>query len=266
MKITNLKKLKPKKLIAFDMDGTLTPSKSKLQPDMAKVFGKLLETHKLSITSGGSYQTFQKQFLPYLDVPKSSLKNLSIFPTCGSACYVYKSGWKKVYSLNLTAKEKSDIRKAFARIFKEINYIHPSKVYGEIIEDRKSSMAFSPLGQEIVTHLGSKGLKMKEQWREKYDPVRFKIAKLLSKYLPTLEVRVGGVTTIDITRKGIDKAYAVKQMEKQLKIKIKDMLFIGDAIYPHGNDYAVTKTPIDYMKVDGPVETKKILQAILESH
>jgi hydroxymethylpyrimidine pyrophosphatase-like HAD family hydrolase len=126
-------------------------------------------------------------------------------------------------------------------------------------------MAFSPLGQEIVTHLGRKGLKMKEQWREKNDPVRFKIAKLLTKYLPTLEVRVGGVTTIDITRKGIDKAYAVKQMEKQLQIKIKDMLFIGDAIYPHGNDYAVTKTPIDYMKVDGPADTKKILRTILDS-
>jgi hypothetical protein len=75
---------------------------------------------------------------------------------------------------------------------------------------------------------------------------------------------VGGITTIDVTHKGIDKAYGIRQMEKYLKVKIKDMLFVGDAIYPHGNDYAAVKTGIDYIKVEGPSQTKKVIKEILK--
>ena len=91
-----------------------------------------------------------------------------------------------------------------------------------------------------------------------------KIAKLMSKYLPELEVRAAGHTSVDITKKGIDKSYGLRQIEKYAKVKIKDMLFIGDAIFPGGNDYAVTKTAVDYFAVKGPEETKAIIRAILK--
>ena len=89
------------------------------------------------------------------------------------------------------------------------------------------------------------------------------IAKLVGKYLPELEVHAAGFTSIDVTKKGIDKAYGLRQIEKQLRVKIKDMVFIGDAIFPGGNDYAITKTPVAYMKVLGPEETKKIIRSLL---
>ena len=49
----------------------------------------------------------------------------------------------------------------------------------------------------------------------------------------------------------------------QMGIKIKDMLFIGDAIFPGGNDYAVVKTGVDYKKVKDPEETKKIIRKLI---
>lgn len=265
MKITNLNKLKLKKLIVFDMDGTLTESKSALDPQMASLLGKLLANHKVAVISGGKYGIFRKQFLPYLKADKKSLGNLFLFPVTGTAFYKYKSGWKNVYAHYLSTQDKAAIRKAFADVLKRINYEHPKKVYGKVLEDRKSQMSFSALGQEVVAMLGKqKGLRLKEEWRRKNTPLKLKIAQLVGKELPHLEVRAAGFTTIDITKKGIDKAYGLKQMEKYLKVKIKDMLFVGDAIFPGGNDYAITKTSIDYIPVKGPEETKKIIGAALK--
>ncbi|HMR55404.1 MAG TPA: HAD-IIB family hydrolase [Candidatus Doudnabacteria bacterium] len=264
MKITNPSKVKNKKLFVFDLDDTLAESKTPMDQEMAGLIKQLLEKKKMAVIGGGKYEIFKWQFISQLNIPKKLLENLHLFPTSGNAYYRYKSGWKNVYSHNLTTKEKKQIRDAFEEVYKEINYKHPKKVYGEILEDRKSQMSFSPLGQDIVTVLGKKGLKMKEDWRKKYDSIRHQIAKLLSKKLPNLEVRVGGITTIDVTMKGIDKAYGVRQMEKHLKIKIKDMFFVGDAIFPGGNDYAVLKTGIDYMPIKSSEETKQIIRKVLE--
>lgn len=263
MQITNIKKLGPKKLIVFDLDDTLAQSKTPMDAEMADLVKQLLEKKKMAVIGGGKYEIFKWQFISQLKFPKSLFKNLSLFPTCGTAYYNYNSGWKNVYAHNLSKEEKTQVRKVFEQVYKEIGYKHPKKVYGVILEDRKSQMSFSPLGQEVVTVLGKRGLKMKEEWRRKYDPIRHQIAKLAAKYLPNLEVRVGGITTIDVTMQGIDKAYGVKQMEKYLKIKIKDMIYIGDSIFPGGNDYAVLKTGIDYIKIKSPEETKKIIRHIL---
>jgi hypothetical protein len=53
-------------------------------------------------------------------------------------------------------------------------------------------------------------------------------------------------------------------MEKYLKIKIQDMLFVGDAIFPGGNDYAALKSGVDYVKVNSPDDTKNLINAILK--
>jgi phosphomannomutase len=264
MKITNLKDLKPKKLIVFDLDGTLAESKTSIDSEMIELVRQLLEKKKMAVIGGGKYEIFKWQFVSHLKFKKELLKNLNLFPTSGNSYYRYNSGWKKVYAHNLSAAEKKEIRSVFERIYKEIGYKAPKKVYGEVLEDRKSQLSWSPLGQDIVTVLGKRGLKMKEEWKRKNDPVRLRIAKLAAKYLPNLEVRVGGITTIDVTKKGIDKAYGVRQMEKYLKIKIKDMLYVGDAIYPGGNDYAAVKTGIDYIKIDTPEDTKKIIKYVIE--
>jgi len=77
-----------------------------------------------------------------------------------------------------------------------------------------------------------------------------------------LEVRAAGFTTIDVTKKGIDKAYGIRQIQKHLKIPISKMFFIGDAIFPGGNDYAVVRTGVDYMPVKNPEEAKKIINVL----
>lgn len=263
MKITNLKTLKPKKLIVFDLDGTLAKSKSVIDQEMVDLLTELLTHKKVAVIGGGKYGLFKHQLLGELKIKKDLLKNLFLFPTTATAFYRYNSGWKNVYLHQLTSAERALIKKTFTRVFKEIGYKHPKKTYGPVIEDRGTQVTFSALGQEIVSQLGKKGLLLKDKWRDENTPTKMKIAKLMQKYLPNLEIRAAGHTSVDVTKKGIDKAYGLKQIEKYIHIKIKDMIFVGDAIFPGGNDYAVTKTAIDYYPVKDPEGTKKIIRSVL---
>ncbi len=267
MKITNLKKLKPKDLVVFDLDGTLALTKSTMDKEMAMLMQELLAAKKVAVIGGGKYKLFEFQMLEPLKrykTDKELFKNLFLFPATSTSFFKYDSGWQKVYAHQLTKEERQKIKKAFKAVFKHIGYQHPAKTYGPVVEDRGTQVTFSALGQEVVAVLGRKrGVALKDKWRDEHTPTKMKIAKELAKRLPELEVRAAGHTSVDVTRKGIDKAYGLRQIEKRLKIPLKKALFVGDAIFPGGNDYAVVKTPIDYIQVSGPEETKKIIRQVL---
>ena len=265
MNITNLNKLKPKKLIVFDLDGTLAPSKSVMDTEMGNLMKDLLAVKKVAVIGGGKFALFEHQFLNELKVPEDLLKNLYLFPTTATTFLRYKNGWKKVYSHDLSKTQIDQIYSAFKSVFEEIGYVHPTKTYGNVIENRQTQVTWSALGQDIVAVLGKKGVEIKNKWRDEHTPLKLQIARALQKRLPNLEVLAAGHTSIDITKKGIDKSYGLLQIEKYLKIKIADMLFLGDAIFKGGNDYAITKTSVDYCKVHDPEDTKKIIRHVLET-
>ncbi|MDP1688545.1 MAG: HAD-IIB family hydrolase [bacterium] len=255
-----MRDISTKKIIIFDLDGTLAASKSKMDDEMSDLLSGLLVTKKIAVISGGSWKQFNEQFLDQLQCRDDLLLNLFLFPTTGTRFYRYKSKiWIEVYADVLDPEERSKIKVAFETVFEEIGYKHPEKVYGEIIEDRGTQITFSALGQGIVKELGGEGVKLKHEWKEANQDLKLKIALNLRKLLPEFEVRTGGLTSIDVTKKGIDKAYGMRQIEKFLKIPISEMLFVGDALYPGGNDYAAIEAGVDTIAVSGPEETKKLI-------
>jgi phosphomannomutase len=259
-----MKSLASKQLIVFDLDGTLAESKSPLKSDMSRTLTELLKVKKVAVIGGGTYEQFQNQLVAHFKCPPELFHNFFLFPTTSTSFYRYRSGgWKKVYRHVLKASDKKKIFNAFEKAFKATGYEHPKKIYGKIIEDRATQVTFSALGQDIVTKLGAKGIALKEQWNKDNRLLRLRIIKSMSKDLKEFEVRGGGLTSIDVTQKGIDKGYGVKQIEKTLKIPIKNMLFIGDALYPGGNDAAAKKSGIQTMAVAGPADTIKIIKRIL---
>lgn len=261
----SIKKLKGKDLIVFDLDGTLIETKSPMSVEMSELMTQLLEVKKVAIIGGGKYGIFRELFIRHLKCKKELLKNLFLFPTTSTAFYRYNYGWKKIYSLSLAISEIKKIKKAFEDVFSEIGYKHPKKTYGTLIENRGTQVSFSVYGQDLVKKLGKKGVRMKKEWRRKNSEIKMKIAELVSKKLPDLEVRAAGFTTIDVTKKGIDKAYGIYQIQKHLKIPVSRMFFIGDGIFPGGNDYAVVRTGVDYKYVKDLKETKKIIRQILNN-
>jgi phosphomannomutase len=264
MKISNPKKLNQKDLIIFDLDGTIAPSKSSLDQEMAKLLSELLAVKRVAVISGGELKQFQIQMLGGLKGHEVNYENLFLFPTCSSIFYRYQNNkWHLVYAHFLTSGQIRQIMAAFKYAYKELDYRNPKKIYGEVIQNRRTQVTFSALGQKVVQVLGEKGVVLKEEWARNQD-VRPAMAKILRKLLPELEVRIGGATSIDVTKKGIDKAYGVRQIKSHLRVPISRMLFVGDAIFPGGNDYAALKTGIDYVKVSGPEETKKVIRSLIQ--
>ncbi len=254
-----------KQLIVFDLDGTLTETKSVMDAEMARLFARLLGRKPVVVIGGGKYALFKEQLIRRLRAPRELLKNLFLFPTTATSFYRYRGGWQNVYRHELTKPERAQIKKAFARVFKDMRYAHPKKTYGTLIEDRGTQVSFSVFGQDIVKVLGVRGVRIKKDWARKNRALKMEIARRVARYLPKLEVRAAGYTTIDVTRKGIDKAYGIKQIEKYLHIPRSQMVFVGDALFKGGNDYAAKKTGVDCVAVTGPKETKRFIRLLLEN-
>jgi hydroxymethylpyrimidine pyrophosphatase-like HAD family hydrolase len=103
-----------KKLIDFDLDGTLAESKSSLDAEMAGLLHDLLGIVKVAVISGGDWPQFEKQLLSGLPHDER-LTNLSILPTSGTKFYQYNGSWQKLYSEDFTAEEKEKIISSFKR-------------------------------------------------------------------------------------------------------------------------------------------------------
>ncbi|MEO6520801.1 MAG: HAD-IIB family hydrolase [Mucilaginibacter sp.] len=241
-----------KKLIVFDLDGTLAESKAAIDSEMASILSDLLAVAHVAIISGGDWPQFEKQVLLHLP-NKKLFKKLSILPTCGTKYYQYKKGWKELYAENFTEEQKHIIIDTLNEAVAASGF-KASKTWGEQIEDRGSQITFSALGQKAP-------LPQKKKWDPKFAK-RQKIKTKLDKTLSAFSVHLGGATSIDITKPGIDKAYGIRKLKKVLDIKITEMIFIGDALFKGGNDYPARKTGVNCIQVRDPEETKRVIEAI----
>lgn len=193
-----------KKLIVFDLDGTIAESKSSLDAEMAGLLRSLLRIVRVAVISGGDWPQFEKQLVSKLS-KESSLKNLFLLPTCGTKFYRFNnSTWGKLYSEDFTAEEKEIVSISLQKAT-GLSAVSVEKVWGEQIEDRGSQITFSALGQDAP-------LEEKRKW----DPNFFKRQQMkafLETLIPAFSVRLGGTTSVDVTKKGIDKAYGIKNSE-----------------------------------------------------
>ncbi len=249
--------LQSKKLIVSDLDGTLAESKESIDSEMSFLISSLLNYVSFAVVGGGNYDQFATQLVGKLKATPENLKKLYLFPANASMLYVYSGEeWVQKYCERLTEEEKARIYKAFEVAFKETGYVKPVLKDDEILEDRITQITFSALGQKAP-------LDQKLKW----DPDRSKrlaLKAILDKYLPEFEVRLGGTTSIDVTRKGINKAYAISNLER-MGFSKDEMCYIGDALYEGGNDNIVVGL-LDTFPVSSPYDTKKILNRIIDLH
>lgn len=242
-----------KSLVVFDLDGTLAESKSSIDGEMVNLLDSLLAIVKVSVISGGAWPQFEKQVVGRLR-HDDSLKNLSLLPTCGTKFYRYGGSWELLYSEDFTAAESRTIvdslRQAIAAAGCQVE-----KVWGEVIEDRGSQITFSALGQLAP-------LEEKKKWDPDFTK-RKKLTAILDTLIPEFSVRMGGATSVDVTKHGIDKGYGIRKLRDILHIPIDEMIFIGDAVFPGGNDYPAKEAGALSIEIKDPHETKRVIEAIV---
>lgn len=243
-----------KRLIAFDLDGTLALSKQAIQPDMAATLAQLLRIVDVAVISGGDWPQFEKQVASRM-AADADLARLWLMPTTGTKLYTYRNGaWGAVYAELFEPAERERIVAAFTDSLAATGFT-PEQTWGERIEDRGSQITFSALGQQAP-------LDAKEHWDPDFAK-RKVIQADLRQRLPGLAINMGGATSIDVTREGVDKAYGLKKLSAESGIPLDAMMFLGDAIFPGGNDYPAKELGLDTVRVRDPQETISVLTGII---
>jgi phosphomannomutase len=242
-----------KSLIIFDLDGTLAESKAALDAEMAILLGRLLEVVKVAVISGGAWEQFQKQVIAFLPHDER-LKSLSLLPTCGTKFYRFDGAWQLLYSEDFSIDERQGIISALNEAL-DLSGFRAEKHWGDLIEDRGGQITLSALGQKAP-------LDEKKKWDPDFAK-RKKIKGILEPMIPKFSIQLGGSTSIDITRPGIDKAYGVKKLQETLGVAVRDMIFVGDAIFPGGNDYPAKQAGVMSIEIRDPHETKRVIEAIV---
>ena len=250
--------LSAKKIIAFDLDGTLTVSKSSITTEMANLIKELIKIKMVFIISGGRLEQFQKQFLPPFlndDSLMPFIHNLILLPTSGSQRYEFnktKKEWEMTDKEPLKEEVKEKAKKILQEIIDSNLYDIPKNPKGDIIEDRDTQLSFSALGQDAP-------IEEKKIW----DPdqkKRQKIKAEIEPKLPEVTIIIGGTTTLDILAKGFNKAVGLNRLLNKLNLQKSDMVFVGDGLFPGGNDYSVYEDGIETIPVKGPEETALIIK------
>lgn len=250
-------RLKNPRAVLFDLDNTLTKDFKPPHLHTASRLHRLLNMVPVAIMSGASFKQMQEYLLPTLpaDIDKTKLY---LFPDTAGQCYLWEENmWKQQYNFDFTQEEKTKIVSAVTKSLEEQGISPDAGKYGEKIKIKQAQITITGLGFDAPAE-------EKNAW----DPdssKRKQIKRDLEKRLPDQEILVAGRTSLDITRKGIDKAYGVRWLAKRLEVEPKDMLFVGDEIYPGGNDYVVMESGVETLQVQNPEETALLMEKILES-
>lgn len=243
-----------KKLIVFDLDGTLATSKQAIDVEMGGLFVELLGIRSVAVISGGDWPQFERQLLGQLPTSNSYAK-LFLLPTSGTKLFRFEGEWRPIYADMFTGDERERIESALSQAVTELDF-DAGQIWGDQVEDRGSQITFSGLGQEAPADA-------KAAW----DPdvkKRNRLKALLERTLPDFAVRIGGSTSVDITRPGIDKSYGIHKLASESGFTLPEMLFVGDALYPGGNDVPVRDAGVATIAVRDISETKLIIETIIK--
>jgi HAD superfamily hydrolase (TIGR01484 family) len=258
-------------VLVFDLDGTIARSKLPLDEEMAHLLQRTIDRGSVIVViSGAGYKQFRNQVLDTLEESWDKgftyrrLRNLILLPLNGSEVYLFEgfpAKWERILSSDFSEKEKQQIFDAFEKALFQSGFKQSTKTYGELIEDRGGQITFSALGQQAPLEL-----------KKEYDPdhqKRLVIKKHLDVLLPDFEVRIGGTTSIDVNRKGRDKAYGLDLVLSNIIGPTYDQflpkcLFVGDALFEGGNDESVKRLKIPCHQVETVSDTKELIQNLLD--
>ena len=243
------------KMVVFDLDWTLAPSKWQMDSEMVELFKILLSKYKVWVISGWDYPQFQKQIIPFLWGDEKILSNLYVCPTCSTKLYLYKDWyWHKEYSLDLTKQEILNITNILNKAIIDLK-LEPKQIWWELIEDRWTQVSYSALWQQAPL-----------EEKHKYDPnfeKRKKVRDYIKDDLKWFNILLWWATTIDVTREWVDKAYWVRKLSEISKISLDEIIFVWDAVFPGWNDFPPLEIWVTSKRVFNIDDTKNYIKMLI---
>jgi phosphomannomutase len=208
----------------FDVDGTLTPSRGKIDAEFAEWFSRWIENKNVFLVSGSDYAKTIEQLGEDI---------------CNSVDIVYSCAGNAVYMQGALVS-KSDFAITREQRLVLLNLLHISEYptrTGQHIEERIGLCNFSVVGRGATAEQRQDYYEYDQKTNE-----RFRLAANINAVFPDLEATVAGETGIDIYRRGCDKS--------QIANSVTPFVFFGDMIKPGGNDYSLAQYAQEYHCVE----------------
>lgn len=198
----------------FDVDGTLTPSRQKIDPEFKEFFLQFIKDNKVWLVTGSDYAKTVEQLGEEI---------------CESVVTVYNCSGNDVYFKGKRVNSKSfQAPEALMELMNGWLQSSPFPLRtGNHIEERMGTINFSIVGRNCTLEERKLYVKHDLENRE-----RESIAFQINSEFPSITATVGGETGIDIYRKGCDKGQILEDFNKDDKI-----FFFGDRMEQGGNDW-----------------------------
>ena len=204
-------------MFLFDVDGTLTPSRQKIDKEFSKFFSKFCKTNEVYLVTGSDRDKTIEQLGKTLYNKAKKVYNCSGNSVWVKNKNVYTSQWQCPFLLSSYLELELNASKFKIRT-------------GKHVEERPGCINFSILGR------GEDNMKYRSEYVawDKDAEERDKLAQNIRRLFPDLSVTVGGETGLDISQKGHDKSQILQDFETHDTIT-----FFGDKTYAGGNDHSI---------------------------
>lgn len=211
----------------FDVDNTIARSKSPILPDHEEILKRLGESYDVVLVSGSSEQNIWSRLT---DLSKGVYYSLT-----QNGNRAFDKERNLLWERPLSEGQKAAITGFIALARAHTPTVVPDE--NDLLEDRGCQMAFSFIGQHADINI-----------KEKFDPDFSKRRKVLEdlhdevKKLEDgfgIEITIGGTTNLDIYLKGFNKGYNAQQLMDLMGWSPQECIYIGDALFPGGNDETV---------------------------
>lgn len=224
----------------FDLDGTLTESRSLISERMTDALHALAQKADVIIISGAEVKQMEKQIPWIMD---------------GSAIVMGQSGndARGMWENKLTDAEVS-------RIMSHTRAVQEAHSAYDIDDDDRLELRGGQVSFSMIGHNADKARK------KEYDPdgsVRREILKEIPFHVDGLSVRIGGTTCLDYSRDDWNKAGNIARLLEEKEWNRDACLYIGDSFFEGGND-AVMKDEMVCVEVTGPSHTLKVIEELLK--
>ena len=240
----------------FDMDGTLTPSRSLIEKGMVEALKKLSEKHNVIVVSGSKYSQMEQQLkeaVPFVHFKLAQSGNHAIRwdsenPVEDERLWLNELEWMQkaeVYKYLLETKTAWQLELPNFGLCD----------WEDLLEDRGCQISFSFVGHHADI-----------EDKKKFDPDFAKRKDFLKEYpfeSNSMEVRIGGTTCFDFMQIGRNKGFFVSKLIKNQNWRKEDCVYVGDALFPGGNDETVVGV-IKTMQVANTQETLEFINKELE--
>jgi phosphomannomutase len=219
---------------AFDVDGTLTLSRQKIDSDFAEWFLNWVKKHKVYIVTGSDYEKTVEQLGQEICDSVAGIFNCS-----GNAFYI-KGELQSSNEFKLNDSQMEILNRYLSKS------PFPLRT-GNHFEQRQGMCNFSVVGRNAT-------IEERQQYSD-YDgqvAERQRIVTQFKHCFPELDAVLGGDISIDIFPKGNDKS--------QVAEKLKPFVYFGDRVFPGGNDYTIAKEAEAHYNVKDWQETRRIIE------